>query len=825
MQPDRYKPVILITRPQPDADEFAKACIDLGYNVCIEPMLTIKELQPEIDHPERYDAVIFTSVQAVRLMPPVINPHDLIAYCVGEKTAGYARKLGFKAVHVGAGSAQDLIDLIVEGDAGLKYLHLRGVDAAVEVAQSLQDQNISCDEVRIYKAEAVEGLGAISKGMIVQGQVAVLPFFSKRTAETFLRHVERLGLASSLASIKVLCISSSVLECVQTYRWDAAHVAAKPTQESVLDALSGLLANELMQVERENMSSKSEKAQAIENASEIIERFGGIRPMAKKVEVAVTTIQGWKKRDRIPANRRAQIIEAAQEHDVDLSGILDMDGVANQNDQKPEKPPSKKNDEKPPEKKERSAKPNAPVIENLADYEVQKAQHVEITEPLEQKIAEAQNKAVTRSVWINVTLMVIALAAVVALVWPRPSEPPQMDDERLSALEQDLGQIQGRVEEVQQQQSFFGALIPDDLDQQLADLREQADQAQAQIGQAIEQAQAVSQDVLAENAGSLEERIAQLETHMSEMVGTPQMDALLSRFNVLQENAVGQSMLDQTMGDIAVALENASAYQAQLADASAEEDQAQSVEPGFIDQSVNAALDGVRQQSIAMNQTFADVPATDLKAAAMLLAMSQFRSSLNRDRDAFDTDLGILMKLVGNDDQALVESLSRLAPYSEQGVLTPGGLSTEFKTIAGDAVVASLQGEDVSFTERMQARFSDLFQIEKNGELIGATPTQANIKSAENLLQDGDVAGAIIKLEQLDGPAAQVVAPWLDQARATVMAQEAQGMLSELIQAGGVENMVGNVVPEGALIRDEETGINILRPAGALPMSSVPTQD
>lgn len=33
---------------------------------------------------------------------------------------------------------------------------------------------------------------------------------------------------------------------------------------------------------------------AIQNGAEIIERFGGIRPMAKKIEAAVTTVQGWK---------------------------------------------------------------------------------------------------------------------------------------------------------------------------------------------------------------------------------------------------------------------------------------------------------------------------------------------------------------------------------------------------------------------------------------------------------------------------------------------------------------------------------------------------
>ena len=69
----------------------------------------------------------------------------------------------------------------------------------------------------------------------------------------------------------------------------------------------------------------------IKNANELIERFGGIRPMAAKTGVAVTTIQGWKKRDAIPAARRALIISAAADNGVDLSDLLggSSAGVAN----------------------------------------------------------------------------------------------------------------------------------------------------------------------------------------------------------------------------------------------------------------------------------------------------------------------------------------------------------------------------------------------------------------------------------------------------------------------------------------------------------------
>lgn len=54
------------------------------------------------------------------------------------------------------------------------------------------------------------------------------------------------------------------------------------------------------------------------DAAHVIEQFGGIRPMAAKIGVAVTTVQGWKNRGTIPANRREAIAAAAAEQGIEL---------------------------------------------------------------------------------------------------------------------------------------------------------------------------------------------------------------------------------------------------------------------------------------------------------------------------------------------------------------------------------------------------------------------------------------------------------------------------------------------------------------------------
>ena len=51
----------------------------------------------------------------------------------------------------------------------------------------------------------------------------------------------------------------------------------------------------------------------------IIDAFGGIRPMAQKLNIAASTIQGWKARNNIPMARLDEIIKIAARDNINIS--------------------------------------------------------------------------------------------------------------------------------------------------------------------------------------------------------------------------------------------------------------------------------------------------------------------------------------------------------------------------------------------------------------------------------------------------------------------------------------------------------------------------
>jgi len=64
---------------------------------------------------------------------------------------------------------------------------------------------------------------------------------------------------------------------------------------------------------------------SLRDAEMVISAFGGVRPMASRLGIAATTIQGWKSRKNIPENRRQMVLEAVQADGLEIA-VLQING-------------------------------------------------------------------------------------------------------------------------------------------------------------------------------------------------------------------------------------------------------------------------------------------------------------------------------------------------------------------------------------------------------------------------------------------------------------------------------------------------------------------
>lgn len=526
-------------------------------------------------------------------------------------------------------------------------------------------------------------------------------------------------------------------------------------------------------------------ANKMPDAQETIEKFGGIRPMAKKMNVAVTTIQGWKKRNAIPEGRLDDVKKTAKEHGINLF----------------DKTPTQAT----PAAAERAkTTPTSPRPAN--DAPTHSTHEIKYVEP----------KGLSgRTVFVALIALIAFIAAGLMTMAPKIKVVSEQAD-RITQLEREL-------KTVQKEQDVLTDVVPGDLRNKLKMIEKKAKNATARAQEIANNNKNIKQII---SSGSVEERINLIEAQIGTYIDEKKATNLAGVWQNLQEmrgTKEGSSKLNNVSSDLLSWINRLQSDEV----------------------TVEEALPIIMEESPIIGEALGQVDGQNLKAAAMLLAMSQMRDTLSRDNASFEQDLALLQKLVGNENPALSASIEKLAPHASKGVLTPNGLSSEFKKLAGDVVVASLSGEDISVSEKAKSRFGEILIVKKDGEQITGTETQRAVADAQALIDDGNIQGTIQVLQNLDGDAAKVVAPFLKEANLSLLATQIQEMLGQnihskiqtssfsspaninldSIKSMNLKNLsVDNVLDEikevvplgGQIYEDPESGFKIYR-KGSLP--------
>lgn len=562
------------------------------------------------------------------------------------------------------------------------------------------------------------------------------------------------------------------------------------------------------------MTTTNDQNANIPNAEAIIEKFGGIRPMASKVIVPVTTVQGWKKRNVIPANRQSQIADAASRHAIDLGDLLNIVvttnvDVAVARPTAPQTmitesvaPPVSANDSP----SVAPAKPVivAPVADKSATPQTTVSPTTAVTTP--PRYGRRKSDRYAHAVWLAV--MILAIAILVGLLAMGPGVSRIVTQEkRLVAMETQLQQFDDQMKAVKTENAMLMGLVPDNLKSEINGLQDRAKAIESTVSGIGTQAKALVNNVMGSDSGSIEQRLAHVEGEIkrfADLTGSSELTAFVVRLRNMQVTEEGQKALEMAKAQLLGALE-----------AAKPKDNAE----------IKKTLDNATRTNEALRNTMDGLKGDDLKAAAMLLALGQFRDTLARDKVSFDQDLKIMRDLIGNDNPDLVAAMDRLTPQAKAGVLTPKTLGTQFRGLTGDIIAASLQGEDVSVTERVKARLHEVLKIEHKGEPLTGTPTQQAVDVARAKLDAGDVQGAINVLQALDGKAAEKAAPWVADAEKTLAAQQVSDMftktLSARISVQPIAAQLGNLQAAGFNVQALTNGLVQSLSAG-LPAGTPP---
>jgi len=226
---------LLVTRPDPEGERTAKALEKLGHHVIISAALDIRYLIDASISVKKPQAVLVTSVNAVRALERHGRNRDMLAcpvLAVGDRTAVEARRAGFAGAVSAQGSLDDLCALVNEicTPAGGPLLFAAGADQAGDLAGRLGHDGFGVETVTVYKADKVRDLTDAARKALRDNEVDGVLFYSARSAAAFGEQLERAGLAPLADHVTCYCLSQAIADAAAPFASGPVRIAATPDQ-------------------------------------------------------------------------------------------------------------------------------------------------------------------------------------------------------------------------------------------------------------------------------------------------------------------------------------------------------------------------------------------------------------------------------------------------------------------------------------------------------------------------------------------------------------------------------------------------------------------
>ncbi|MDZ5646446.1 carph-isopro domain-containing protein [Nitrospirillum sp. BR 11828] len=509
----------------------------------------------------------------------------------------------------------------------------------------------------------------------------------------------------------------------------------------------------------------------------IVERFGGIRPMAAKLGIPVTTVQGWKKRGHIPPNRRADLEAAATRLGIPLT-TSELDAVMGapevpaapaapavialpsavepQADERPPVAPSLPEAPKP-----QPDRPEPPRLEAFraerTGVEPPKADPSAGSSPPPHRMETPRTET---------PRMEIPKADAVRRDPPRPiAPPPRRGGGAVSALALllSLGALGAGGWSLYRSGSLDPWLIRAGLapgsSASTAVPVPSAEQAGVEATLA-EMARRLG--AAAQHQQALEQEVADLKAKLAAAPVSPQAPA-----------ADGASVPAAPDPALAARLEQMTDQFNRLTERQ---------------RALEQALAQSAQQREELSGRLAAQTAAAGRGQALLVATNQLQAALLSGRP-YGVELSAVRGLAPEDD-GLRQALDRLAQSQATGLAGPVALREGFDRAATAAQRAAQVPEGADWLETLWGRLKALVTIRrKDGRLEGNAP-DAVVSRAGAALDRGDIGTAVAEMSALSGPpaAAPEVQAWLRDAQARLSADEAMARLSRRavsdVQAG-----------------------------------------
>ena len=213
---------ILITRPLIDCEDLMGKFFSLGHKIIHVPTLKIL---PVINQPldlKSYDALIFTSANAVRNLKTINADRNKLCFCVGSITEKIARKAGYQNTLSAGGTVNALKNIIINSNfinENSKIAYFCGEFISYDLDNELKKEGINVEKIINYTSEKITDLNSENKKILKNHPPDIIFVYSARSAQSFIDIIKNNELDPLMTGSKVMCISEKVASIFKSKGW------------------------------------------------------------------------------------------------------------------------------------------------------------------------------------------------------------------------------------------------------------------------------------------------------------------------------------------------------------------------------------------------------------------------------------------------------------------------------------------------------------------------------------------------------------------------------------------------------------------------------
>ncbi len=213
---------ILITRPLIDSEDLMGKLFSLGHKIIHLPTLKISPVKVSPINPEKFNAFIFTSANAVRGLKLLKEDKSKLCFCVGAITEKIARQKGYNNTISAGGTVNALKNIIINFenlDKKKILAYLCGDNITSDLDLELKKEGFLIEKIINYTSEKIKDLNEDTNKLIINYPPDLIFVYSKRSAESFIELTKKYSLNGLMTASKVMCISEKVLNVFKQSGW------------------------------------------------------------------------------------------------------------------------------------------------------------------------------------------------------------------------------------------------------------------------------------------------------------------------------------------------------------------------------------------------------------------------------------------------------------------------------------------------------------------------------------------------------------------------------------------------------------------------------